>query len=189
MPVRERTRRAVRAELTALAQDLFATKGYDQTTVDDIAAASGMHRRTFFRYFTSKEDLVLAKYELLGERVAGALPAPRRARLAVIRRAFDVVAGYFDGETDCPRAIAMETIIQANTVLGAGAQVRTARAQSQITDIVRERPGRHDPLDPAAAAIAALSCLTVAEATWLATSQARLLGDLIDTAMAAIRPA
>src|SRR6266536_2820331 len=38
LPVRERTRRAVRDELTQLAKDLFVEKGYDETTIDDLAA-------------------------------------------------------------------------------------------------------------------------------------------------------
>jgi AcrR family transcriptional regulator len=56
-----------------LAQDLFVAQGYDETTIDDIAAAAGLSRRTLFRYFASKEDLVLGKYEILGD----ANPAPR----------------------------------------------------------------------------------------------------------------
>src|SRR6266508_2848864 len=54
IPVRERTRRAVRGELAQLAAGLFVEKGYDETTIDDLAAAAGMSKRTFFRYFASK---------------------------------------------------------------------------------------------------------------------------------------
>ncbi len=61
LPVRERTRRAVRDELAQLAKDLFVEKGYDETTIDDLAAAAGMSKRTFFRYFASKEELVMGK--------------------------------------------------------------------------------------------------------------------------------
>ncbi|HEV7651954.1 MAG TPA: mycofactocin system transcriptional regulator [Actinophytocola sp.] len=46
-----------RDELTHIALELFATKGFDATTIDDIAAAAGIGRRTFFRYFASKNDL------------------------------------------------------------------------------------------------------------------------------------
>ena len=64
IPVRERTRRAVRGELAQLAVSLFVEKGYDETTIDDLAAAAGMSKRTFFRYFASKEELVMGKYEI-----------------------------------------------------------------------------------------------------------------------------
>jgi len=52
---RIRTKQMVQKE----ALRLFADKGYDQTTVDDIAHAAAMSPRTFFRYFPSKEDVVL----------------------------------------------------------------------------------------------------------------------------------
>lgn len=47
-----------RAELERVALDLFATRGFEETTVDDIAAAAGIGRRTFFRYYPSKNDAV-----------------------------------------------------------------------------------------------------------------------------------
>src|SRR5690606_22536266 len=46
----------MRRELAAAAMELFATKGYEATTVDEIAAAAGVARRTFFRHFRSKEE-------------------------------------------------------------------------------------------------------------------------------------
>jgi AcrR family transcriptional regulator len=52
---RIRTKQMVQKE----ALRLFALKGYEQTTVDDIAHAAAMSPRTFFRYFPSKEDVVL----------------------------------------------------------------------------------------------------------------------------------
>jgi AcrR family transcriptional regulator len=48
----------VRDAIWAAAIDLFAEKGFDETTVDDIVAAAGTSRRTFFRYFESKRDLI-----------------------------------------------------------------------------------------------------------------------------------
>src|SRR5213596_3319866 len=75
LPVRERTRRAVRGELAQLAVRLFVERGYDETTVDDLAAAAGMSKRTFFRYFASKEELVMGKYEYFGEQLVDDLAA------------------------------------------------------------------------------------------------------------------
>ncbi|MCQ8835205.1 mycofactocin system transcriptional regulator [Streptomyces malaysiensis] len=43
--------------------ELFARKGFDRTTIDDIATAAGIGRRTFFRYFASKNDLVWGDFE------------------------------------------------------------------------------------------------------------------------------
>lgn len=53
-----RKQQLVRDAIWDAAIDLFAQKGYDQTTVDDIAQAAGTSRRSFFRYFESKSDLM-----------------------------------------------------------------------------------------------------------------------------------
>jgi mycofactocin system transcriptional regulator len=45
------------SELSHIGLDLFIRNGFDRTTVDDIAEAAGIGRRTFFRYFASKNDL------------------------------------------------------------------------------------------------------------------------------------
>ncbi|GHF60830.1 AcrR family transcriptional regulator [Amycolatopsis bartoniae] len=56
-------RRRLRHALTVAAIDLFLAQGYDTTTVDEIAAAAGVGRRTFFRYFRSKEDAIFPDHE------------------------------------------------------------------------------------------------------------------------------
>jgi len=73
--MRERTRRAVHAEITAAAMALFAEKGFDATTIDQIAEAAGISRRSFFHYFGSKEDVVLGDMVALGESVRITLEA------------------------------------------------------------------------------------------------------------------
>ena len=47
-------------ELAAVAQRLFIAHGFDETSVDDIATAAGISRRTFFRYFSTKADVCFA---------------------------------------------------------------------------------------------------------------------------------
>ncbi|MGJ7906509.1 TetR family transcriptional regulator [Actinopolyspora sp. H202] len=61
-------RRQLRGALAVAALDLFAAKGYESTTVEDIVAAVGVGRRTFFRHFRSKEEVVFPDHE---ERLAG----------------------------------------------------------------------------------------------------------------------
>jgi AcrR family transcriptional regulator len=56
-------RAEVRRDLVAAAAQLFTERGYDETTVDDIAAAAGVGRRTFFRYFRGKEDALSPDHE------------------------------------------------------------------------------------------------------------------------------
>jgi AcrR family transcriptional regulator len=63
-------RAEVRRDLVAAAVRLFGTRGYDETTVDDIAAAAGVGRRTFFRYFRSKEDAISPDHDAALARIA-----------------------------------------------------------------------------------------------------------------------
>jgi AcrR family transcriptional regulator len=124
----------VRAELALLAQEMFTAQGYDQTTLDDFVAAAGMSKRTFFRYFSSKDELVLGKYEMFGDAVADTLAArPSREPIwEALRRAFDVVADYFDDPTHHAQAVAMEKMIHGTPALSAGEWERVSRVQNQL---------------------------------------------------------
>lgn len=63
MGIRDRTRELVKAELAAAILEVFIERGYAAVTVDDAARAAGISRATFFRYFGSKEDVVVASVE------------------------------------------------------------------------------------------------------------------------------
>jgi AcrR family transcriptional regulator len=54
-----------RARIAAAAFDLFAAQGYENTTVDAIAERAGIARRTFFRYFRSKDDVIFPDHDTL----------------------------------------------------------------------------------------------------------------------------
>lgn len=64
---RSRKREETRKRLTRSAHRLFAEQGFDQTTVDEIATAAGLSRRTFFHYFQAKEDVVLSRFDDLAQ--------------------------------------------------------------------------------------------------------------------------
>jgi AcrR family transcriptional regulator len=59
VPLRERQRQALRAEIQQVALQLFATQGYDDVTTEAIAEAAGISPSTFFRHVPSKEHLLL----------------------------------------------------------------------------------------------------------------------------------
>src|SRR5947207_12162426 len=146
LPVRERTRRAVRGELAQLAVDLFVEKGYDETTIDDLAAAAGMSKRTFFRYFASKEELVMGKYEILGEQLAEDLAArPADEPIwASLRQVFGRVVEYVESEARGAAAVAMEKIVRNHPTLNASYLERVSRMQELVLDQARARTGQQD---------------------------------------------
>ena len=78
-------------DLERAAFSLFADKGFDETSVDDIAAMVGIARRTFFRYYPSKNDVVWGDFDAQLERlrsflaaVADEIPLMQAVHLAVI---------------------------------------------------------------------------------------------------------
>jgi AcrR family transcriptional regulator len=68
--LRERKHEFVLREIERSEWDLFATVGFDRATVDEISRNAGVSRRTFFRYFRTKEQLLSFSVEHFGQRVA-----------------------------------------------------------------------------------------------------------------------
>jgi AcrR family transcriptional regulator len=100
---RDRKKNETRQALRDAAHRLFAEKGFSQTTIDDIAAAADVSRRTFFRYYDSKDDLLRSDVsDLLPVMIAAlrARPADEPA-FAAIRAALRTLIG-----PDGPPAVA-----------------------------------------------------------------------------------
>ena len=95
MSLRERKREKTRIALIARAMELFEQRGFDGTSVDAIAEAAEVSRRTFFRYFETKESVFFAPQQrrlssfidMLEERRSGekAYDAVRRVLFAFAR--------------------------------------------------------------------------------------------------------
>ncbi|MDX8512068.1 TetR/AcrR family transcriptional regulator [Mesorhizobium captivum] len=71
--LRERKKRETKKRITEQAIALFLKRGIDQTTLDEIAAAAGISRRTFFYYFTSKDEILLSVLSGIGELLTDAV--------------------------------------------------------------------------------------------------------------------
>ena len=87
--LRLRKQDVVRDALAAAARELFLANGFERTTVEQIARTAGVSRRTFFRYFESKEDVLAKGADRFGQRLHAALAArpPNEAPLVAIRNA------------------------------------------------------------------------------------------------------
>lgn len=72
---RERKKAATRSNLEEASFRLFASQGYDETTLQDITEAADVAPRTFFRYFASKEELILGSAAEMEESMTSLLGA------------------------------------------------------------------------------------------------------------------
>jgi AcrR family transcriptional regulator len=191
--LRERTRLAVRQQLLDAALALFVERGYEETTVDQIAAAAGMSKRSFFRYFGSKEDVILGRYERLGEEFVEALRArPLNEPLwTSLRRMFDDdVVAYVSDQGRAAGAVEIQRVIDGSATLRAAYLDRMLGNQTRIAEAARERAREAghpwDDNDPAPLALvgSAFACLTAAHAT--AAGFNTPLHEALDRAMAAV---
>lgn len=189
--LRERTRRAVRAELAEAAQELFLEHGYESTTVEQIASAAGLSRRSFFRYFDSKEALVLDKFEASTDAMVEAFERrPVDEPLWTSMRAvFETPVAYQDDPHLRRRAAALQAIVQDNpglrgAQLGGFATLQDRLVEAQIS---RLPDGAGRRLEVAAVISAAFACLqtAMAEAPGDAGTS---FADRLDRAMSAVRP-
>jgi len=116
-------RAAVTRRLEDAALELFAARGFDETTVDELAAAGGVGRRTFFRYFPTKFDVVLGELDDGLTALVDVLVAePGDDPVAAARAAFVAVNRYADDEVPALRR--RLGLIEDVPELGARATVR-----------------------------------------------------------------
>jgi AcrR family transcriptional regulator len=194
--LRERTRRAVRAELTDVAMDLFLARGFEATTVDEIAAAAGISRRSLFRYFASKEAIIFDNLQDVGEQLAEALgKRPRDEDPWVsLRHSFDVVTAYNIENPE--RTLGFWTMLEETASLKARHFEHLMRWQQLLVPDIAVRLGEdeNDNVDvsgPCAPALvgAALACLDAANHAWLRSQGRADVVQLLNEAMHAVRPA
>jgi TetR/AcrR family transcriptional regulator, regulator of mycofactocin system len=178
-----RKRVTSRAELEQAAFGLFAANGFEQTTVDQIAAAAGIGRRTFFRYFPSKNDVPWGAFEDELERMRIRLKAcPARIPLMdAIRLALIDFNRVEPAQVPLHRR-RMELILRVPALL-AHSTLRLGAWRQVIAEFVAERTGRRpDELAPQAIAHAVLGVAVAAYEHWLDDESADL-GTLLDQAM------
>ena len=84
--IKARKQQVVRNALSSAAEKLFLARGFENVTVEEIALSAGVSRRTFFRYYESKEDVLVERFSQLGEDLLSELatrPVEEPALLAI----------------------------------------------------------------------------------------------------------
>ena len=187
----ERKRLLVRDELADAAARILAVRGFDETTVDHIVAAAGVSRRTFFRYFESKEDVIVHMLAGAGEHICDALrtrPADEPTA-AALRHALTPIISFSVADPD--KALHTSRLIFNTPALLARFLERQTRWQADIAAILGHRAGL-DPctdLRPTLAAGIALTAFNTALRCWATNDNNQPLATVIDDAFAFVAPA
>ncbi|MDY7099663.1 MAG: TetR family transcriptional regulator [Actinomycetota bacterium] len=181
--LRERKKREARRRFQRTALALFEERGFEDVTVDDIAERADMSRSTFFRYFPTKEDVLVGRGdEQLDElRVAlEARPADEPILRALRHAVQAMVAGYEDEVTDF---VAMRRIARAHPPIIARGLEHQVEWEEGFAELLIERAGR--PMDPFRARIVAggvMAALRIAIDEWLDGEGRTDLAHLMDQA-------
>ena len=189
--LRERTRRAVRAEIGGAAMRLFLEQGFDATTMEQIANEAGISRRSLFRYFGTKEDIVLGNLVEAGMAVRDALEArpPSEPPWEALRAALESLT--LDPGYSPERTLRISKMLYGTPSLRAGHLEKQLRWQELLVPNIRMRLGAAGDYetDPRAQAIVAcaLTCLDVASEIWTRRDGEEDFGQLYDRAVAAVR--
>jgi TetR/AcrR family transcriptional regulator, regulator of mycofactocin system len=178
-----RRRVTSREQLEHAAFDLFGRQGFDRTTIDEIAAAAGIARRTFFRYFPSKNDVPWGNFEAELDRMRARLKScPARTPLMDAIRVAVVDFNRIAPEQVPFHRRRMELILRT-PALQAHSTLRYAAWREVIAEFAGERLGQPpDALAPRTVAYAALGVAVAAYEQWLEAGDAEL-SELLDGAM------
>jgi AcrR family transcriptional regulator len=183
---RARKKAATKQSIQEHALRLFSEKGYDATTVDEIAAAAGVSHMTFFRYFPRKEAVVeYDEYDPMIEELIAARP-PHESPLTALHHA--ITAGLEQILTTDREALLTRTrLVLRNPVL----RSRNLLAQDTTRDLfaraLARRAGLAEPdLAATVQASAALGAMAPAVMAWTQGDGEDLI-PLIDAAFAALR--
>jgi AcrR family transcriptional regulator len=188
--LRERKKARTREALSAAALDLFATQGFDATTIEDIAELCEVSPRTFFRYFPSKEAVLFADGEDRRSALIAALAAQPAdvGPLDALRAAMlDLARTYRDDR---------QVLVVRSRVLQASVQLRAYKAEHQrgweealSDELGRRARAVRRPLSRFELRLlsgVAVAALRAAVDTWIDDRRAPSLEVLVDRAFAGL---
>jgi mycofactocin system transcriptional regulator len=158
-----------------IALRLFAANGFDETTVEQIAAEAGVSRRTFFRYFVSKTDVLWHNFDSEVAELRSRLGemAPELPLLDAIRQAVLAVNRYT--AQDVPELRIRMSLINATPALAASAATHYDAWEQAIINFAASRLGvRADDLQPVAIGRATLAVCRAAYEQWAARADYNL---------------
>jgi len=183
-------RAAIRAELANFALGLFADAGFDNVTFDDLAAAAGVSRSTFLRYFGTKEEVVLFVFDPLADAMPAALASRPAAEdeWTALRRSVDPAVDLL--ERDPVNGLALLRLVWYTPALWARLHEKQGSWRPPLVECLSARPGSGTTplLVLRTRVMAALGCLMVAFESWVENEGQDDLVVLTDRTFRALAP-
>lgn len=187
--LRERKKQRTRVALIDSAFALFQRKGFDATTIDEIAEAVDISPRTFFRYFASKEEVVLS---LLDDQLGALLdhfqrrPADESVLTALRNASIQVLRACEDGDEgfDPMRFHSVQVLMSGSQALTTGALEIGAARLAEMAKLIGARMGADFRVDhrPYLVASIAVCAVQTAVNAWRETEPDARSSDLVDRA-------
>jgi AcrR family transcriptional regulator len=172
--------------LQQAALELFASRGFEQTTVADIAEAAGLTERTFFRHFGDKREVLFhGQDEFVQMFLDGMKAAPDDATAMELVAAAIAGAASFFPEQRRPHSRMRQMIIDTNPALQERERHKLASLAVTIAAALRER----DVPEPAAtlAAESAATVFGIAFGQWISEGERRSLNSITSYVLAELR--
>ena len=169
----------------AAALELFVERGYELTTVADIAERAGLTRRTFFRHFADKREVLFNGSERLQQTMVTALmSAPAEASaIEAVAAALNATADFFANNRDYARQ--RSGVIIANADLYERELIKMATLSAALAAALRSR-GVAEP-DASLVAEAGIAVFRVAFGQWLGKAEQRSFGEIVNAALERLR--
>lgn len=174
-----------RERLQTAAIELFEDRGYDRTTVGDIASRAGLTERTFFRYFTDKREVLFSNSEEIEKLIVAAVAsAPTTmSPLEVVAAALEAMSPLF--EPLRPVARRRQALVSAHAELRERELMKATHLAGEVAARLRERGVESD-----AAALLAMTGMILFQSAfgrWIQDAERRDLAHFIRDSLAQLR--
>jgi AcrR family transcriptional regulator len=187
--LRARKRLETRERLARAAMTLFLERGFDATTLDDIALAADVSRRNFFHYFASKEEVIFAWQEGFEAALIAAVAArpPEESLMDAAQQALASAIGRIDRR----EALTIARLKEATPALHARDQMKYEALERKFAEALGQRlpAGPRNALRARLVAMAAIGVMRIFSDSWLAEGGDSEPSDHAKKAFAAFRAA
>jgi AcrR family transcriptional regulator len=184
--LRERKRQQTRERLTRAAMALFLERGFEATTLDDIAAAADISRRSFFHYFASTDDVVFAWHDEFTAALTAVIAA-RPAGESMLSTAENAIAAMVR-QLEPGEAMAMAQLKRDNPALQARDQVKYEKLERALAEALGKRAGhKTEKLQARLVAMIATGAMRIGGELWAAEGARENPEALVKRTFAAIR--